>query len=115
MTQHNDLNSRSDRYDDGLDYDSRSEQARGSMSEPGYDDYMPRSSRRPGMRQSDGIAKAKDRMTDTFNMASQYVTSHDMSAMVDDAKHIVRKHPRAAIIALAAVGFLLGRSLRRSR
>ena len=54
-------------------------------------------------------------MTDTFNMASQYVTSHDMSAMVDDAKQIVRKHPRAAIIALAAVGFLLGRSLRRSR
>ena len=110
MTQHNDLNSRSDRYDDGLDYDSRSEQALGR-----YDDYMPRGSRRPGMRQSDGIAKAKDRITDTFNMASQYVTSHDMSAMVDDAKQIARKHPRAAMIALAAVGFLLGRSLRRSR
>ena len=115
MTQHNDLNSRSDRYDDGLDYDGRSEQTLGSISEPGYDDYKPRGSRRPGMRQGDGINKAKDRLTETFNTASQYVKSHDMSAMVDDAKQVARKHPRAAIIALAAVGFLLGRSLRRSR
>ena len=115
MTHRNDFNSRSDRHDDGLDYESRSEQALGSISEPGYDDYKPRGSRRPGMRQSDGIAKAKDRLTETFNMASEYVKSHDMSAIVDDAKQVARKHPRAAIIALAAVGFLVGRSLRRSR
>jgi len=115
MILENGLNSRSDRYSDGLDHDSRSTDDTGSMPTPGYDDFHPTGSRRRRRGKSDGTATAKDRLTETFNTASRYVQSRDMSEMVDDVTQAARRNPRVAVIAVAAVGFLIGRSLRRSR
>ena len=115
MTQENELNSHSDRYSDGLDFGSRMVEGSSRMAEPGYEDYLPTGSPRSGARKVVGIGTAKDRLSERFNAAADYVTSRDMSDMVDDVKEAARKHPRVAIVALAAVGFLIGRSLRRSR
>lgn len=45
--------------------------------------------------------------------AAAYLRQHDMQDMVTDAERTARQYPSAALVAAAAVGFVLGSALRR--
>lgn len=49
---------------------------------------------------------------DTMESAAGYMREHDVNEMASDLQQIVRDHPREALIAAAAVGFLVGRAMR---
>lgn len=61
-----------------------------------------------GQRTTDMANQAADRVE---NVAG-YLRDNDMSAMVQDVEQVVRDHPKEALIAAAAVGFLVGRAVR---
>ena len=51
---------------------------------------------------------------DKLTATADYLRSHDMKKMMDDVEELVKKNPGPCIIAIGFVGFLVGRSLRRS-
>jgi len=64
-----------------------------------------------------GVAKgarfmrtAADKLSDT----ADYLREHDINRMVTDLRRLVRNYPGPTLIAAAAVGFLLGRTVTRN-
>jgi len=53
---------------------------------------------------------AADKLSDT----ADYLREHDINSMVTDLKRLVRNYPGPTLIAAAAVGFLLGRTVTRN-
>ena len=63
----------------------------------------------PGGETVSGIAhSAADKMEAT----ADYVREHSLQDMMGDVETFVRKHPGQSLLAAAAVGFLVGRTLR---
>lgn len=62
-----------------------------------------------GERTGQMAQKAADKM----ESAAGYMREHDVNEMASDFQQIVRDHPREALIAAAAVGFLVGKAMRK--
>lgn len=72
-----------------------------------------------GLREHSEQIPGGQRTTDMANRAAEqvegvatYLQDADMSAVMKDVERVVRDHPRESLIAAAAVGFLVGRSMR---
>jgi ElaB/YqjD/DUF883 family membrane-anchored ribosome-binding protein len=66
--------------------------------------------RLPGGDRVSGLAhSAADRLSSTAN----YVRRNDLNSMKGDVEAFVKKNPGPALLAAAAVGFLIGRTLAR--
>jgi hypothetical protein len=53
------------------------------------------------------------RVADGIGTTASYLHEHDFADMRDDLISVVKKHPVQALVSAAALGFLLGRSVRR--
>jgi len=69
--------------------------------------------RSTGQSGSQGIANMANKAADSLEQTAQYMREHDVRGMVGDVEQVVRRNPGPALIAAAAVGFLLGSALRR--
>ena len=63
----------------------------------------------PGGETVAGIAH---KTADTMQATAEYVRRNDLQNMMGDVRTFVRKRPGQSLIAAAALGFLLGRTLR---
>ena len=59
------------------------------------------------------VARAAHTTADAMERAADYVREQDMQEMLSDAQQIVKRHPGAALLTAAAVGFLLARAFSR--
>ena len=59
------------------------------------------------------IAGAANKTADAMESAADYVRDADLKEMFSDVQRIVREHPGATLLAVAAAGFLLARALSR--
>ena len=59
------------------------------------------------------IARAARTAANTMEAAAEYVRDQDVQAMLSDLRVMVKRHPGATLLTVAAVGFLLARSLTR--
>jgi len=48
-----------------------------------------------------------------IDSTASYLEGHDFSAMGKDVMNICRQHPAEAIVASLALGFLVGRAMKR--
>ena len=112
MSPLNESQFRSDRYDEEFGVSSR---AGGAAA---YEEFVPegtRSSHAGGVRTPEMFSRARDTLQRGIRGATTYVKSHDVDDVLEDARTVARRNPRVAIVALVAVGFLIGRLMRRSR
>ncbi len=112
MSPFNEAKHRRDRYTDEL------AGSRGSVGAAAYDEFMPdgvRPSASSRDRSPEMFSRAKDKVQRGIAGATDYVKSHDMDDVLEDARSVARRNPRVAIVALVAVGFIIGRMLRRPR
>ena len=59
------------------------------------------------------VAGAMHTTADAMERAADYVRDQDVRDMLSDAQRIVKRHPGAALLTAAAVGFLLARAFSR--
>jgi ElaB/YqjD/DUF883 family membrane-anchored ribosome-binding protein len=59
------------------------------------------------------VSGAAHKVADGIDSTATYLEENDFSDMGEDAMNVARRHPGKAILASLAVGFLLGRVLRR--
>ena len=59
------------------------------------------------------VASAAHDTADAMESAADYVRAQDLTAMLDDVRQAVTRHPGAALLAAAALGFVIARSLSR--
>jgi hypothetical protein len=59
------------------------------------------------------VASLAHSAADSLTSAADYIREHDASAMMEDAKAIVRNNPLVALVGAAALGFLLAKALSR--
>jgi hypothetical protein len=59
------------------------------------------------------VARAAHATANAMESAADYLRDQDVRAMVSDVRQVARRHPGAALLTAAAVGFLIARSLRR--
>lgn len=64
----------------------------------------------PGARP---MARPAFTTADSLDAAANYVRNHDVRAIATDAGQRIKRHPGAALLTAAALGFLLARALRR--
>ncbi len=69
-------------------------------------------SRLPGGETTQRAAHA---VADGMNRSASYLREHSFGDMASDVEGYVRKHPGPSLAVAAAIGFLVGQSLRRSR
>ena len=62
----------------------------------------------PGGQRVAGFAHSA---ADKLNLTADYIRGHDMSAMMEDVKALVKKNPVPALLGAAALGFLVAKSL----
>lgn len=108
MPESNGAQYRRERYDEDFG-------PRGGAEASSFEDRLPSAARAAGRRVPEAFSKAKDRVQRGFAGAQDYVKSHDVDDVLEDVRDVARKNPRVAIVAVVAVGFLLGRLMRRSR
>jgi ElaB/YqjD/DUF883 family membrane-anchored ribosome-binding protein len=56
---------------------------------------------------------AAHRVADGMEATASYLREHDFADMRDDLINVCKRHPVQALLSAVAVGFLLGRSVRR--
>ncbi|MES3033526.1 MAG: hypothetical protein V4813_05965 [Gemmatimonadota bacterium] len=108
MPETNGAQYRRERYDEDFGPQDRAEPF-------GVDDTLPEAARRAGRRVPEAFSKARNRVQRGISGAQDYVKTHDVEDVLEDARNVARKNPRVAIVALVAVGFLIGRLMRRQR
>ena len=59
----------------------------------------------------EGVRNATKRVTGAVGSSTRYVRSTGMRDVLDDVEGIVKEHPGKSLLAMAAIGFLVGRSL----
>ena len=75
----------------------------------GIADGLDGAARRAG--QASGVAV---RTADKLESMARYVRDNDTRAVLDQLEAVVRSHPGKSLVAVAAIGYLTGRALRRS-
>ena len=58
------------------------------------------------------VADAAHKTADAMESAADYVREQDLSGMLSDFRQTVTRHPGAALLAAAALGFVIARSLK---
>jgi hypothetical protein len=58
-------------------------------------------------------SKAAHRVAQGLNATASYVEDHDLSDIGADVMSVFRRHPAQAFFSTLAIGFLLGRTMRR--
>ena len=61
----------------------------------------------------ESVAGAAHTAADAVERAADYVRDQDVTAMLADIRRTVTRHPGAALLTAAAVGFLIARSIAR--
>ena len=61
----------------------------------------------------DSAGKSAGAAAHAMESAAEYLETHDFEEIVSDVKQLAKKHPGAVLLAAAAAGFLLARSLSR--
>lgn len=56
------------------------------------------------------VASVAHSAADKLSSTADYIRNHDMDAMVEDVKSLVKNNPGPALLSAIVVGFLLGRS-----
>jgi ElaB/YqjD/DUF883 family membrane-anchored ribosome-binding protein len=51
---------------------------------------------------------------DKLSGTAEYLRNHDAKSMMADVEQLVKKNPGASLLAAGAIGFLMGRTMRRS-
>lgn len=69
-----------------------------------------RASQMPGGDRVAGVARSA---ADRLQTAASYVRDHDVQAMADDARQVVRRNPTGSLLAACAAGFVVGFMMRR--
>lgn len=115
MNDFNAANGRRDRYSEDVEFGRNAGGASATFDDLGHSTGRRDRAADKLSDARDKLSEAKDKVTERLAGASRYVKSRDMSEIMDDARDAARKNPRLAILTLAAVGFLLGRAMRRSR
>ena len=59
------------------------------------------------------VNRVSDTMRNVQDNVTQYFRDHDVRDMLDDVNGYVKKHPAQALVAAAALGFVLAAILRR--
>ena len=59
----------------------------------------------------DGVKTAGKKMSEVMGTSTEYFRSNGAKDMLEDVEGIVKKHPGKALLAVAAIGYLIGRSL----
>lgn len=108
MPEFNGSQYRRERYDEDI-------ARRGGAESRSDDNDLTGGARAAGRRVPEAFSKARNRVQRGLSGAQDYMKSHDMQDVIEDARDVARKNPRVAIVALVAVGFILGRLMRRSR
>jgi len=67
---------------------------------------------------AEGLGNAKasgaaHKVADGIDTTASYIEDHDFADMGEDVMDVARRHPGKAIVASIALGFLMGRALRR--
>jgi hypothetical protein len=65
----------------------------------------------PGAGQK--AADAANRLADGMESTASYLRDHDLKGMGNDVAGICRKYPLQSLLSAVAIGFLVGRSLRK--
>ena len=60
---------------------------------------------------TDGVKTASKRVSDVIGHSTDYLRTNPAAEIIDDLNGVVRRHPGKALLAVAAMGFLLGRAL----
>jgi hypothetical protein len=60
------------------------------------------------------VSGVADRTADRLGSAAKYVRDHDTRDLLDQLAGLVRSHPGKSLLAVAALGFVTGRLLRRT-
>ncbi len=60
---------------------------------------------------TDGVKSAGKRVSNVIGQSSEYFRANGAKDIIDDVEGLVKEHPGKALLAVAAIGFLLGRSL----
>ena len=60
------------------------------------------------------VASAAEAASEIMEGAADYVRDQDLEGMISDARQLVKRHPGAVLLAAAALGFVIGRSLTRT-
>jgi len=63
----------------------------------------------------DRVSQVANQAASRLESTAEYMREHDVRDMMDDFGGMVRRNPGVSLIAAAAVGFLLGSSMRRDR
>ena len=63
-------------------------------------------------RTRDGVKDAGRRVRSAVNNSTEYFREHGTRGAFRDVEGLVKEHPGKAMLAVAAIGFLLGRSLK---
>lgn len=108
MPESNGAQYRRDRYEDDF-------APRAGADAAEFGDRLPDGARAGVRRVPEALSRAKTSVRRGLSGAQEYVRSHDMDDVLEDARNLARKNPRVAIVALVAAGFVLGRLMRRSR
>jgi len=64
---------------------------------------------------ADKARNATKRMQRGISTGADWVKEHDANEMWGEVQTLARKHPGKSMLAVAAIGFLVGRGVRRSR
>lgn len=59
------------------------------------------------------VARVAHAAADAMERSAEYVRDQDVEEMLSNAKELVARHPGVTLLAAAAVGFLLARTLSR--
>jgi hypothetical protein len=59
------------------------------------------------------VNRAATAAADSLETTAEYVRTHDVDSMLSDAQSLVKRNPGLALLAAAAFGFLVGRTLSR--
>jgi ElaB/YqjD/DUF883 family membrane-anchored ribosome-binding protein len=64
----------------------------------------------PGVQK---VVSAAQVASEAVEKTADYVRDQDLEDMISDAQRLVKRHPGPVLLAAAALGFLIGRSLSR--
>jgi ElaB/YqjD/DUF883 family membrane-anchored ribosome-binding protein len=69
--------------------------------------------RAAGLPGGQPVNRAATSAADRLETTAEYVRTHDVDSMLSDAQSLVKRNPGLALLAAAAFGFLVGRTLSR--
>ena len=96
----------------GTEFESASRQVRRGFERAGASLDDGADKLKDGIRHTrDGVKTAGRKMSDALGSSTEYFRTNSAKAMIEDVEGLVKEHPGKALLVVAAIGYLLGRSL----